>query len=95
MFHEIVLGMFRSYGARVRIAVRKATCRAPSNPAGYSDAMLKKKCPRRPAMRAHAAQTAHRLPWAALAAEIAALLRDASVRVPARMVPLPAAQAAS
>jgi 1-piperideine-2-carboxylate/1-pyrroline-2-carboxylate reductase [NAD(P)H] len=47
--------------------------------------MLKKSAPGALAM-CDAAQTAHRLPWAALAAEIAALLRDASVRVPARMV---------
>ncbi|MBK8071770.1 MAG: delta(1)-pyrroline-2-carboxylate reductase family protein [Ramlibacter sp.] len=55
--------------------------------------MLKKSAPGALAM-CDAAQTAHRLPWAALAAEIAALLRDASVRVPARMV-LPLAGGAS
>ncbi len=37
-----------------------------------------------------AARTAHCLPWTALASEIAALLQDSAVRVPARMVlPLP------
>ena len=37
------------------------------------------------------AQTAERLPWAALADEIEALLRDPAVRVPERII-LPTAQ---
>ena len=39
------------------------------------------------------AQTAERLPWAALAGEIEALLRDPAVRVPERII-LPTAQGA-
>ncbi|WP_255593965.1 delta(1)-pyrroline-2-carboxylate reductase family protein [Acidovorax sp. sic0104] len=51
--------------------------------------MLSSHCPQPPRML-DAAATATLLPWTALADEIAAVLRDASVRVPARSVmPLP------